>query len=136
MTSAKAVVAEFWASMATNDFVATSLLLDEGYRCYWPQSSEIIEGRDNFVKVNEQYPAKGLWRFSIQRLVAEDGLVVSEVDITDGSLIAKAVTFHTIANGLIREQVEYWPEPYDPPSWRSRWVTVGGRSQGPLQEMP
>ncbi|MBO6602980.1 MAG: nuclear transport factor 2 family protein [Roseicyclus sp.] len=60
--------------------------------------------------------------FDIRRLVAEGDTVVTEVHVTDGAIEAVALTFHTVRAGRITKQVEYWPDPYDPPEWRAQWV--------------
>lgn len=122
------VVLAFWEAMATNDFYKASELLAVDYQCYWPQSDELIQGRKNFAAINTNYPTNGIWGFAITRIVSEGDQVVTEVDITDGSQNAKAITFHTVANGLISKQLEYWPEEYEAPAWRSRWVTLTGKS--------
>ncbi len=123
MTDPRDVVANFWAQMATNDFHAAAMCLSEDFEGHWPQSGEIIRGRANFGAVNTAYPAQGLWRFTVKRLVAEGDQVVTDVDITDGAMQATALTFHTIENGLITHQTEYWPDPFDAPNWRAGYVT-------------
>ena len=126
MKTSKQVVEAFWSAMATNDFVTASGWLSEDYRCIWPQSSEIVEGRANFAALNTNYPASGLWRFNVTRILENGAEVVTEVHITDGTLAATAITFHTVTDGLIKDQVEYWPEPYDAPEWRAKWVKTAG----------
>ena len=112
----------FWAAMQTNDFDAASELLAEDYELYWPQSSERIIGRANFAAVNTHYPAHGLWRFTVHKILAEGDEVVSEVSVTDGEVVATAITFSTVKGGLIRKQLEYWPDPFEAPAWRREWV--------------
>ncbi|MEO1308264.1 MAG: nuclear transport factor 2 family protein, partial [Pseudomonadota bacterium] len=96
--------------------------LTEDYWCYWPQSSELIRGRANFAGVNTNYPAHGLWQFDVKRLVADGASVVTEVHITDSVLKAIAISFHSVRDGLIASQTEYWPDPTEPPFDRSQWV--------------
>ena len=84
MKGAKEVVETFWQLMQTNDFEAASTSLAEDYELCWPQSSERILGRANFVAVNKHYPANGPWRFSIHRLLADGDEVVTDVGVTDG----------------------------------------------------
>jgi hypothetical protein len=31
-------------------------------------------------------------------------------------------SFSEVVEGLIRRQVEYWPDPFDAQPWRARWV--------------
>ena len=63
----------------------------------------------NYLKANQQL---------------QNGLADTITEVTDGTVTARAVTFHSVENNLIRRQVEYWPDPYAPPQWRSQWVRV------------
>lgn len=120
--NAKETVINYWKTMAKNDFCEASKCLAKNVEVIWPQSNEKIVGRENFAAVNTQYPANGPWQFNVVSIVAEDDTVVTEVDITDGEVKAKAVTFHTVVDGLIAKQVEYWPDEYPAPEWRKHWV--------------
>jgi ketosteroid isomerase-like protein len=97
-------------------------LLHDEYVLEWPQSGERIRGRANFVAVNEHYPAAGRWRVAVRRLIAEGDEVVSEVEVTDGVLTARAITFSTVREGRIARQTEYWPDPFEAAAWRAQWV--------------
>ncbi len=119
----KDVVENFWTVMATNDFDVASLLLSEDFEYYMPQSQEYLRGRENFASLNKTYPAQGLWTFDVRQIVADGARVVSEVGVSDGAMQAVAITFHTVRDGLIWRQVEYWPDPYPAPAFRSEWVT-------------
>ncbi|MDJ0755197.1 MAG: nuclear transport factor 2 family protein [Ardenticatenaceae bacterium] len=120
----KDVVLRFWETMGTNDFEAASRWLSEDFELIWPQSGELIRGRANFAALNTHYPAHGRWHFTINDLVAEGAKVVSDVSVTDGEMTARAITFSTVQDGKISRQVEFWPDPYDPPAWRAEWVEL------------
>ena len=122
MEDSRRVVERFWETMQTNDFRAVGELLHDEYVLEWPQTGERIRGRENFVAVNENFPAAGRWSFTVNRLIADDGGVATEVTVTDGSRTDRAITFSEIRDGKILRQTEYWPDPYDPPEWRARWV--------------
>lgn len=108
--------------MNTNDFGAAGRLLADDYRLEWPQSGEVVRGRDKFAALNPNYPAHGPWRFSVQRLVTEGNEVVSYVHVTDGTVEAQVTTFSTGEGGLIVRQLEFWPDPFRAPDWRRAWV--------------
>ncbi len=120
--NSKQIIENFWASMATNDFYASAQLLHDDFALEWPQSGERILGRDNFAAINKNYPAEGKWRFTINHIVAEGGMAVSDVMVTDGKRIDRAITFSTIRDGKIWKQVEFWPEPFEAPAWRAQWI--------------
>ena len=116
------VVEQFWAAMNTNDWSAAAAWLHDDYQLDWPQSQERIRGRDSFVAVNEHYPSAGPWRFVVERLVADEDEVVTDTTVTDGTVVARAITFSRVCDGKIVRQTEYWPDPYPAPAWRARWV--------------
>ena len=116
------VVEQFWAAMNTNDFHAAAKWLHEDYVLKWPQSGERIRGRENFAEINERYPAAGPWQFTLKRLVEDEHCVVTDVSVTDGQLKATVITFSDVQDGRIIRQIEYWPDPFAAPAWRSQWV--------------
>jgi ketosteroid isomerase-like protein len=118
----KQIVEKFWAAMQTNDFKAAGEFLHDDYVLEWPQSGERIRGRENFVAINANYPAQGRWEFKIQRILAEGDQVASDVGVTDGTIVGRAITFSTIRDGKIIDQIEFWPDPFEPPAWRTEWV--------------
>ncbi len=116
------IVERFWELMATNNFRAVGDVLADNYLLEWPQSNERIRGRDNFARINEEYPSHGRWQFSINRMVAGSAEVVTDVSVTDGVQSARVISFFTVANGRITKQVEFWPENYTAPENRKHLV--------------
>ncbi|EOC1764432.1 nuclear transport factor 2 family protein [Vibrio fluvialis] len=120
--NAQQVVEHYWQAMASNDFFKASQWLSEDCVIHWPQSKERIHGRDNFARINSEYPAHGRWTFAVEKLIGSGEEVVTHVKVSGGVIQATAITFHTVANGLICRQVEFWPEDYPAPEWRKAWV--------------
>ena len=120
--SNKEIIEQFWDTMKTNDFRAVGELLHDDYVLEWPQSGERVRGRENFVAINEKYPAHGRWEFVVQRVIAEGDQAVSDVDVTDGVIRARVITFSTIRGGKILHQTEFWPDPFEPAAWRAAWI--------------
>lgn len=120
----KQVVVAFWDAMKSNDFAQAGQWLTDDFECFWPQSGELIVGRDNFIAINSFYPANGRWLFDIHSIVCDGDTVVTDVSVTDGVEQARAITFHTIDNGLICHQKEFWPDPMPAQSWRAKWVKI------------
>ncbi|HGS4620955.1 TPA: nuclear transport factor 2 family protein [Vibrio cholerae] len=122
--NSKDVVLSFWNAMKTNDFAKASEWLSLDFEGFWPQSGELILGRENFVAINAHYPANGHWLFDIHSVVCEGDSVVTDVSITDGVQKARAITFHTVENGLIIKQKEFWHDEMPPQEWRAQWVEI------------
>lgn len=118
----KDIVLNFWKAMASNDFYAAAELLAPDCEVVWPLTKEVIRGRKNFAQLNSAYPAEGEWTFTIERIVSDGEQVVTDVIVSDGVRSDRAITFHTVRDGLIRKQVEYWPEEYAAADWRAKWV--------------
>jgi ketosteroid isomerase-like protein len=118
------IIKEFYKRMNANDFRLASQMLVEDYVLEWPQSNERIRGRASFVAVNEEYPAGGRWSFAINRIVGNATEVVSDVSVTDGTQMARAITFSTVQDGQIVKQVEYWPDNYEAPQNRKHLVEI------------
>jgi ketosteroid isomerase-like protein len=116
------VVREFWRLMASNDFAAVAAVLADDLVLEWPQSRERIRGAADFARMNHEYPAHGRWEFTVHRIVGGDGEAVSDVSVTDGVQVARAISFFRVAAGRITHLVEYWPEPYPAPGWRAHLV--------------
>ncbi|MFN8402094.1 MAG: nuclear transport factor 2 family protein [Anaerolineales bacterium] len=116
------IIENFWTTMGANDFYAVAQLLHDEFVLEWPQSGERIRGRDNFAALNTNFPAEGKWRFKVNTMVAENDVVVSDVSVSDGKRQDRAITFSTIRDGKIWRQVEFWPESFEAPAWRAKWV--------------
>ncbi len=122
MRTPKDTVIGYWNAMNTNDFAKAAEYLSVDFKCFWYQSNEVIIGRENFIVLNTAYPSDGLWQFTIHHLIADGNEVCTDVAVTDGTTNTRAITFHTVKNGLITKQVEYWVDNYDAPDWRQQWV--------------
>lgn len=116
------VVREFWRLMATNDFHSVAAVLSADFVLEWPQTNERIRGAERFARMNHEYPAQGVWRFAVNRIVAGERDAVSDVTVTDGVQVARAISFFAIEEGKVKRVVEFWPEPCAPASDRSHLV--------------
>ena len=120
--AAREVVKQFWFLMGTNEFFRLADVLSSDFFLEWPQSGEIIRGAENFTRVNEEYPSRGPWVFTINRIVSSDSEVVTDVHVTDGVTRARSIAFFTVCDGKICRIVEFWPDDYGPPENRSHLV--------------
>ena len=113
--SSRARVESFWAAMQENDWHRAAGYLTEDCVVDWPCSGERIVGRENFAAIQAQYPTNtGRWSFDVHLIVAEEGIVVSEVTVTDDEQAARVVAFSIFDGSLIAHQIEHWPMAYDP----------------------
>ena len=94
-------VEQFWQMMNTNDWQAVSALLHDDYLLVYPQSGERFRGREHFAALNSQYPAAGIWRFTVHRLVADETEAVTDVGVTDSVRTDRVISFFEFRDGLI-----------------------------------
>jgi len=116
------IVRKYWELMNTNDFRSVGSILSDDFVLEWPQSKERIRGRDKFAAMNEEYPAQGRWKFTINRIVGSDNEAVSDVHVTDGVQLARVISFFTTSDEKIARMVEFWPDTYPAPENRKHLV--------------
>lgn len=117
-------IAKFWDAMASNDFSLASTWLHPDFEYFMPQSKEYLQGREAFAALNQTYPSEGRWKFDVRAIVSDGQTAVSDVCVTDGTMKARAITFHTLREGLILRQKEFWPDDYAAPEWRRHLTKV------------
>jgi len=115
-------VENYWEAMATNHLAKAEAWLYDDFVLDWPQSGERVRGWASFAAINANYPVAGRWRFAVHRLIAAEGRVASEIEVSDGSTTAIAITFSELREGKILRQVECSPDPFPPAPWRRRGV--------------
>ena len=116
------LVKRFWSLMQSNDFASVGEVLSDDFVLEWPQSGERIRGRENFGKMNEEYPAHGIWKFTINRILVDGDEAVSDVSVTDGVQHARAISFFHVVDGRIQKLLEFWPDPFPAPEHRRHLV--------------
>jgi ketosteroid isomerase-like protein len=120
---ASTVVQRMWDRMQARDWLGVGALLADDVVVEWPVSAERILGRENFVKVNAEYPEG--WSIRVLRVVAEGETVVSEVEVPHETMgVFRVASFWTVRDGVIVEGREYWTDlGGDPsPEWRAAYV--------------
>lgn len=121
------VIFDYWDAMNSNDWQSVAdIYLAADFICLWPQSSEVLSGRDDFVRVNSAFPGQGGWRFEIISVTADAAKAASDVRVTncDLAITVRVITFHEIVDGQIAKQTEFWPDPYLVPDWRKGMLAV------------
>lgn len=126
MTDAATLAQEFWWRMGTNQWALAAELFADAVEIVWPQSGEVIGSAEDFVAINENYPAHGKWTFKLLRVIGDGGHAITETEVSDGGTVALAVSIFECADDRIVRITEYWPEPFEAPEWRRQWVTRQG----------
>jgi hypothetical protein len=82
----------------------------------WPQSGEVLRGRERIAEVESHFPALKL---GVSRRHACGELIVVEwnTDYGDGR-VYRNVTIGELRAGEVVRVTDYWGEPFSPPPWR------------------
>lgn len=116
-------VQALWDRIQARDWAGVGELIAEDLVVEWPVSRERIVGRDNFIRVNAEYPEG--WSIRVLRVIADGDTVVSEVEVPHESLgVFRSVSLWTLRDTLIVAAREYWTQlGADPaPEWRAPYV--------------
>jgi nitrogen regulatory protein PII-like uncharacterized protein len=120
-SSPSEIARAWWSAVDQANFPKAISLMTPETVIDWPLSNERMVNPESWKRVNEHYP--GRWYASIRSLVADGDKVVTLVDVTDRSISIVVISYFTIESAVITNLVEYWPETYAAPGWRSEWVT-------------
>ncbi|MFD3681844.1 nuclear transport factor 2 family protein [Streptomyces sp. NPDC058613] len=118
------VVAQLWERIEARDWDGVARLIAEDAVIEWPVSGERIVGRANFIAVNSDDGYSDERPVELLRILADEDLVVTEVEIPQDHVVYRAVSLWTVRNGEIVGAREYWTSPgQDPaPRWRAGYV--------------
>lgn len=117
------IVRVLWERMQERDWGEVGALLAEDAVVEWPVSGERIVGRENYVRINAEYPEG--WSIHVLRIVASGEEVVSEVEVPHETMgVHRVASFWTVRDGLIVGGREYWSElgTDSSPAWRAPYV--------------
>lgn len=140
----KAHIAERYAkALANRDLATQGELMHPDIVARYPQSGEIIRGRDNYLKMCANDPhglpegevtsVKGDARTAVlSRSLpmmtskvtvygGDDFIIEGVATYADGS-VYNAVVIIRLQGHLVIEEVSYFAAPFDPPEWRREYV--------------
>lgn len=143
--SNRRVVEQFWDLYQSGDLDAYELLFHPNVVVTYPQSGEVIRGRENVLASLRNYPTDfptradevildttekssstpSAFPFGMSRItIVDDGeLVVAQAVVTyPGGDIFHVCSIFKVRSRLIAEETTYFAAPFDAPEWRSRWV--------------
>lgn len=111
-----------WARLGAMDWDGARGLMHDEYVQEWPQSGERIEGPDDALAVNRNFPG-GLPAMRLRRTSASGDQVVLETELryADGS-IYQGVSIMEVRDGKVVKETDYFAQPFDAPQWRAQWV--------------
>jgi ketosteroid isomerase-like protein len=116
------IAQEVWRKLGAGDWAGARAMLADDYVQEWPQSRERIEGPDDALAINRNFPG-GMPTMTFRRATGSGDLVVLEVDLRypDGSRY-QGVSVVQVHDGKLVKEVDYFAQPFEPPQWRAQWV--------------
>ena len=132
MADNRATVDKFLSAMAANDIEAQDRLLSDDIVEEYPQSGEVIRGKDNRRAIIENYPG-GTPRETSATGETAQPLITGAGDrftATGQIKYPNGETWHIIAlielsDGKISKITSYFAAPFEAPAWRASYVEKG-----------
>ena len=119
----RAAIVRHWAASAAGDQVGEHEIYHDDVVCQYPQSGEIIRGRQNLQALRSHHPGKPSG-FSVRRIVGEGNLWVSEYVINYGGKRSFTVSVMEFRDGKVSRETQYFADPFEAPAWRAQWVSL------------
>jgi len=121
-TSAREVVAAYWAAAEARDWNAFGALLADDVIYRGPQTREQVRGRDPYIRFNVEGFTYD-WHLTVQRIVGEGQHAASWVEFTGPEGTQPGLCFFDLADdGRIALITDFWPDPYELPASRVHLV--------------
>ena len=121
-TSAREVVAAYWAAAEARDWNAFGALLADDVIYRGPQTREQVRGRDPYIRFNVEGFTYD-WHLTVQRIVGEGQHAASWVEFTGPEGTQPGLCFFDLADdGTIAVITDFWPDPYELPASRAHLV--------------
>ena len=86
----------------------------------YPQSGERFNGVDNIRTSRTEHPA--LRHFSIQRILGQGDLWVTEYIISYDGKPVNTVSIMEFRDGKVWRETQYFADPFDAPDWRKKYT--------------
>jgi hypothetical protein len=87
-----------------------------------PQSGERVRGRENMRELQRAYPPETLPNFTVRRVLGGGDVWTLEAEGDYGGRLFHVVIVFEFRDGKIIRETRYYPEPFEAPEWRARWV--------------
>jgi hypothetical protein len=110
-----------WAASAAGDQVSEHEIYHADVVCEYPQSGEVIRGRNNLQALRGHHPGRPSG-FTVRRIVGKGNLWITEYAINYENKRAYTVSIMEFQDGKVSHETQYFADPFDAPAWRAQWV--------------
>lgn len=120
---ARAALQRHWDASYNSDFEIEHEIYHEDAVLDYPQSGERIRGRRNIQESRTVQPNQK--RFSIQRIIGDGDLWVTEFVLTYDGIPSYVVSIMELRDGLVAHETQYFSDRFDPSASRAHLVERG-----------
>jgi ketosteroid isomerase-like protein len=121
----RAAIERMFEAYAAGDWDAAVADFAPDFVQEWPQSGERLLSKAACLAVYRGYPG-GPPTSGLTRISGEGDHWTAEVEMHYGETLVRMVAIFEFRNGKVAHETDYFSDPFEPPAWRSEWVTVGG----------
>lgn len=119
----RAALERMFTALEAQDWEAFVDDIADGFVQDWPQSGERITGRQHCLAIYRNYPG-GSPSMTPRRITGEGDVWTVETSMRYGDRAVHGIHIFEFRDGKIVHETDYWADPFDPPAWRSQWVSV------------
>jgi hypothetical protein len=116
----RAALQRHWDASDANDFTTEHQIYRADAVLEYPQSGERIRSRANIQASRAAQP--NLKRFTVRRMLGDDGLWVSELVMTYDGKPSYVVSIMEFEDGEVIRESQYFSDPFEPGPSRAQWV--------------
>jgi ketosteroid isomerase-like protein len=109
-----------WAGSEAGDDPVEYEIYHPDAELEYPQSGERFDGVDNIRICRTEHPA--LRHFSVQRILGQGDLWVTEYIITYDGKPVNTVSIMEFREGKVWREIQYFADPFDAPAWRKKYI--------------
>jgi hypothetical protein len=107
-------------ALNTRDLKWFDALYHDDVVIQWPQSGEVIRGKQNIRELRLAYPTPPT--ATLRRIIGSGDLWAIEMLFDYDGDRFHVVVIHQWRDGLVASETSYYAAPFPAPAWRAKWV--------------
>jgi hypothetical protein len=111
---------QHWAASDANDFDTEHLIYRADAVLTYPQSGEVIRGRDHIQASREAQPNSK--RFAVRRILGADDVWITELVLSYDGQPSYVVSIMEFEGEDVVREVQYFGDPFEPGPSRAQFV--------------
>jgi SnoaL-like domain len=113
-------IRQFVEAVNTGDLGVLDAIYHDDVVIQWPQSGEVIHGKQNIRELRQAYPIPPT--ATLGRIIGSGDLWAMEMLFDYDGERFHVVVIHQWRDGLVASETSYYAAPFEAPAWRAKWV--------------